>query len=223
MEGKHWSNPSRKGKAQKDFIICSQRNFDSSERVILLLNAIRGNTFLERLDLHAVDGRDGTIPQTLAASLRDSNGLAHLGLHYWAMDESSWSELLPVIFGHQSRRTIAFLRRWIPGGPDHSSDFTKAVADEFCSSTIKLRRSLNVDTFNRSDWNALVAPRIERNLYRKRFLAIQKINVSSTHAVVVAAALARMESKPSLVCMLLSQNHGIISGLARDDQVPIPS
>jgi hypothetical protein len=90
-------------------------------------------------------------------------------------------------------------------------DRTKAVADmllvnkhadeiPFCGEV-----SLDLD-----GWNALVAPRVECNLYRMWFVAIQKIEAPSTRAGVVAQALARVERKPSLVWMVLTQNNDVV-------------
>jgi hypothetical protein len=57
------------------------------------------------------------------------------------------------------------------------------------------------------------APAVQKghsNETQKRFLFIQKIHVPSTRAAIVGQALARVESKPWLVSMLLSENHDIL-------------
>jgi hypothetical protein len=81
-------------------------------------------------------------------------------------------------------------------------------------------------SFDRDNWNALVAPRVECNLYREWFVAIQKIQDPSTRAAIVARALARVEKKPWLVWMVLSQNHDVVCsylGEAREDSsVSVP-
>jgi hypothetical protein len=47
-----------------------------------------------------------------------------------------------------------------------------------------------LDLFDSDVWDAIVVPRVEINLYRKRFLAIQKIQNPATLAAVSARALA---------------------------------
>jgi hypothetical protein len=71
--------------------------------------------------------------------------------------------------------------------------------------------SFDDDIFDEDDWNKNVSPRLECNLYRERFPAIQTIGEASTRAAVLARALAKFASKPHLVLMLLNQNHDILS------------
>ncbi len=81
-------------------------------------------------------------------------------------------------------------------------------------------------SFDRDDWNVLVAPRLECNLHRDWFAAIQKIQDPSTRAGIVARALARVEKKPSLVWMGLSQNDDVVCSYqdkAREDPVSVSS
>jgi hypothetical protein len=66
------------------------------------------------------------------------------------------------------------------------------------------------NTFDEDDWNTQVSPRLECDLYRKRFPSIQKIAVTSTRAAALARALAKIASKPHLVLMLLNQNHDVM-------------
>jgi hypothetical protein len=71
--------------------------------------------------------------------------------------------------------------------------------------------SCDDNTFDKGDWDTFVVPRLECNLYWKRFPSIQKIREASTRAAVLARALAKFASKPHLVLMLLDQNHDIVS------------
>jgi hypothetical protein len=54
--------------------------FDSSERFVSFLNALRGNAYLERLDLSRFDLREEGILAALAAAFSENKGLVHLGL-----------------------------------------------------------------------------------------------------------------------------------------------
>jgi hypothetical protein len=60
-------------------------------------------------------------------------------------------------------------------------------------------------------WAALVTPRLEYNVYRTRFPAIQEIRVPSTRAAILASALAHVSNKPSPAFMLLRLNGDILS------------
>jgi hypothetical protein len=81
--------------------------------------------------------------------------------------------------------------------------------------------------FDRVDWDALVARRVECNLYRKRLSPIPKVKALSTRAVVVGRALVRVQKKPSLVWMVLSQSYDVICSCllneARDVSASVPS
>jgi hypothetical protein len=82
-------------------------------------------------------------------------------------------------------------------------------------------------SFDLDDWSVLVAPRVECNLYRKRLSPIPKIKALPTRAAVVARALVRVEKKPSLIWMVLSQNYDVICNYllneARDVSASVPS
>jgi hypothetical protein len=82
-------------------------------------------------------------------------------------------------------------------------------------------------SFDQNDWDALVAPIVECNLYRKWLSPSPKINALSTRAAVVGRALVRVEKNPSLVWMVLSQNHDAICSYllneARGISASIPS
>jgi hypothetical protein len=67
-----------------------------------------------------------------------------------------------------------------------------------------------------ADWGALVVPKLECNGYRKPFRALQKIEVPSTRAAIIARALGHARMKPSLVWITLSQNHGILCSYLGD-------
>jgi hypothetical protein len=84
---------------------------------------------------------------------------------------------------------------------------TGAVADMLLVNKQLENVSFYDDTIDCAIWDTFVAPRIECNW----FFPLKKIAVPSTHAAVVARALAPVESKAWLVWMLLSQNHDIIS------------
>jgi hypothetical protein len=121
-----------------------------------------------------------------------------------------------AISTHKSLRTLSFARIKDEHGNslDLSTrrDRTKALA------TVLLINK-NVDripfdplgTFDHHDWDTLVAPKVECNLYRKRFVALEKIEEPSTRAAVVTRALVHVSGKPSLVYMLLSRNHDVLS------------
>jgi hypothetical protein len=198
--------------------------FESLERLITFMSALRGNTNLERLELPLIDDRQEM--RALAAALRESKGLVHLKVKYVRLlDDSDIAELLESLSLHSSLRSLALTMR-------HSDDtdlkkrreVTKAVADMLSVNERIDVMSFDDDAFDKDDWDAFVAPRLECNLYRERFLSIQKIGEASTRAAVLASALGYSSRKPHLVWMLLNQNHDILSSYldSAHDQVSIP-
>jgi hypothetical protein len=102
----------------------------------------------------------------------------------------------------------------------------RQVADMLLVNERVVEMNFHDRTFHKGDWDAYIAPRLECNLYRKRYPSIQKIGMASTRAAVLARALAKFASKPHLVLMLLNQSHDIVSSfpdsvLKHDDQLSI--
>jgi hypothetical protein len=222
----------REGRGPRGLTI-RPRLFDSPERFISFIHALRGNTYLQRLDLSNDDYNEGS-PQALASALLENKGLVHFGLDGCKLEDHCWSDLMVAISTHPTLRTLKFRDiRHVDG--QSSSPYTKWARTQAVADMLLLNKHIDdipfdyVGTFDRDDWNALVAPRVECNLYWKRCAAIQKIKAPPTRAAVVAQALARVEKKPSLVWMVLSQSHDVIStyrGTAwtrENDSISVPS
>jgi hypothetical protein len=79
--------------------------------------------------------------------------------------------------------------------------------------------------FDFAAWNKLVTPRLECNVYRKRFPAIRKVLEQSTLAAIMARPLSRVSNRPSPAFMLLRQNSDILSSysLRVDPQIATSS
>jgi hypothetical protein len=215
----------RNGRGPRGLSI-GRKSFDSAERFISFISALRINTYLERLDLSNIGSRDDVEAQALTTAVLENKGLIHFGLTGCGLDGHCWDELMAAISTHPSLRTLHF-RDFVPSTGSTKHDRTKAVAD-------MLLVNKHIDaipfccevSFDLDGWNALVAPRVECNLYRKRFVAIQKIEALSTRAAILTRALVRVEEKPSLVWMVLSHNHDIICSYllkeARDISASVP-
>jgi hypothetical protein len=183
--------------------------FDSSERFTSFLNALRGNSHLEKLDLSGFDFREEGVLAALAAALFENKGLAHLGLQRCDLDESGFCKTVRAISTHPSLRTLNLTSINI------DMDVTEAVA-EMLSHNAKLEE-IRIDGYQYcSVWAALITPRLECNVYRKRFHAIQEIRVPSTRAAVLASALAHVRNKPSSAFMLLRQNGDILTSYSAE-------
>jgi hypothetical protein len=184
--------------------------FDSPERFITFTDALRSNSHLERLDLRGFNFREEGILDALAAALLENKGLAHLGLQHGRLDESGFRKLLKAISAHPSLRTLDLKFRDLDMD---KTEATKAVVEML--SVNKQLEGIRIEAFSSpfksSAWAALVSPRLECNVYRKRFPAIQEIRPPSTLAAVLAGALAHVSNKPSLALMLLRENVGILS------------
>jgi hypothetical protein len=186
--------------------------FDSSERFASFLDALRNNSNLERLDLSRFDFREDAILGGLAAALFENKGLFHLGLPgcRW-LNTSCFCKVLRAISTHPSLCTVDLAYTSIDMD---ATEATKAVA-EMLSVNEQLEEIRIEDrirySFDSSVRVKLVIPRLEYNIYRKRFRAVQEIRVPSTRAAVLASALAHVSSKPSPVFMLFRENVDILS------------
>jgi hypothetical protein len=115
---------------------------------------------------------------------------------------------MAAISTHPSLRMLEFREIQDKNQNDSSSsmkgDRTIAVAE-----MLKVNTQVDEIPFDiirsTSNRNKVIAPRVESNLYRKRFPALQKIQLPSTRTAIVAMALARVASKPSLLWMILSR------------------
>jgi hypothetical protein len=211
-----------------DFIINSTQ---SPERLISFMNALRGNTYLERLDLMGGWGNNHRQPTPhlpLHAALLENKGLTRLCLCGFYFDYLCWPELMAAISTHPSLRTLIFENiRDDPFSASGSRERTDDVADmmlvnkqleeiRFDNLAFMSPRFRPGPPFDQTLLDSLVFPRLECNLYRKRFAALQKIEVSSTRAAIMATALVRVTRKPSLLWMALSQNRDIICSHLED-------
>jgi hypothetical protein len=203
--------------------LCLDRSqFVSPERFISFINALRGNTYLQRLDLSNICSGEGS-SQALAGALLKNHGLVHFGLYMYEMD--GWNEIMAAISTHPILRTLNF-RFNRNSSADNKRARTKSVADMLLVNKRVDKIHFYSNTFDRDDWDAFVTPRLDSNLYREYFVAIQKIQDPSTRAANVARALARVKKKPWLVLMVLSQNHDVACSylsVSRDDSVSVPS
>jgi hypothetical protein len=125
---------------------------------------------------------------------------------------------MAAISTHPSLRTITFRHIYnLDGGSSSAS--TKRDRTTTIANILLVNKHIDEIpffcevSFDRDNWNALVAPRVECNLYRKhrkRISPIQKIEALSTRAAIVAQALVRVEKNPSLVWSVISQNHDVV-------------
>jgi hypothetical protein len=202
----------REGRGPRGIRLGRSDAFDSPERCISFINALRGNTYLERLDLSDIFSADGS--QAFARALLENKGLIHFGLNRCTLDGHCWSELMAAISTHLTLRTLNFRGihdvDYLSPSSSTKRERTKSVADMLLFNKHIDEIPFDSDTFDCNAWNAFVAPRLDCNLYREWFVAIQKIQDPSTRTAVVARALARVERKPWLLWMILSQNHDIV-------------
>jgi hypothetical protein len=205
--------------------LCFDGNpFDSSERLVTFMSALRGNTNLERLELPPID--DSQVKQALVAALHENKGLVHLDVYFYELVDSDITELLESISLHPSLLSLELTMCTSDADLKRRREFTKAAADMLSVNERVQVISFRANMFDEDDWDAFVAPRLECNLYREQFLSIQKVGEASTRAAVLARTLAKFSSKPHLVWMLLNENRDIVSiylDSAHYDQTSIPS
>jgi hypothetical protein len=80
--------------------------FNSSERLNEFVNALRGNTYLERLDRSYLYVGDGKLEAPVDA-LSENQGLVHRGLQQIIVDDGCWNNLVSAISKHPTLRTLA--------------------------------------------------------------------------------------------------------------------
>jgi hypothetical protein len=206
-------------------VVGNWRPFDSSERFLSFMNALRSNSHLERLDLSHVDFREDGICGALAAGLFENEGLVHLALPGCALDERDFCELMRAISTHPSLRTLDLTDIELDmNATEATEEVAKVLSDNDQLEEIRIDED-DDDPFDSLAWDKLVIPRLEYNIYRKRFPPIQNLRVPSTRAAVVASALSCVSNKPSPVFMLLRQNGDTLSSypLRVDPQVATSS
>jgi hypothetical protein len=210
----------RQGRGPKELLFPINTPFRSSASLVGFINSLRGNDHLERLHI-------GDLQETraLAAALRENKGLVHLKVRFYALDEIDRTELLKAISVHPSLLSLNLEILYSDTNVKKRREFTKAFADMLSVNERIEMVSFYNDTFDKDDWDVFVVPRLECNLYRERFLLIQKIEEASTRAAVLARTLATFSSKPHLVWMFLNQNPDIVSSYldSSHDQPSIPS
>jgi hypothetical protein len=187
-------------------------DFELAETHGDFMNPLRGNTHIDIGSLHVCHDNF----QTLIAALPEHRGLTHLGLTDSTVSLYWWEKLMGAIAEHPSLQTLSF-ENIVEDREDHEDESLLFERHEPIHALAgMLAKNEQVDRIQVEDpldedvWNAVVVPRLEINLYRKRLLAIQKIQNPATRAAVTARALARLENKPSLQFMLLSQNEDIV-------------
>jgi hypothetical protein len=121
--------------------------------------------------------------------------------------------VLCAIAKHPSLRTLSFEEIYDKNEVTFLKrhDPIHALADTLAKNERVVDEIQVEGSFDRDIWDAVVVPRLEINLYRKRFRAIQAIGLEKTRAAVVTRALARIalagvKSESSLIFMVLSQN-----------------
>jgi hypothetical protein len=182
-------------------------------------NALRGNSYLERLDLSYLDvgKRLEERLEALVDALSANEGLVHLGLRHSFVDDGCWNNLVRAVSKHPTLLTLTFeniidnkncgfLKR-----RDRINALAGMLSENEQVEDIQLKERFFTDTYDRVIWDELVVPRLECNVYRKRFVVIQRIQNPKTRAAVMTRALAHVKSKSSLLYMLLSHNHDIVS------------
>jgi hypothetical protein len=196
--------------------------FDSQERFIFFLNALRGNTYLERLDLSRFDLREEGIHAALAAALFENKGLVQLGLQNCHFDESGFCKVLRALSAHPSLRTLDLTGIELDmDGTKATEEVAKTLSDNVQLEVILIDEDDDDSPFDSLAWDKLVIPRLEYNIYRKRFPPIQNIRSPSTRAAVMASALAHVSNRPSPAYMLLRQNGDILSSYPRVEEPQI--
>jgi hypothetical protein len=112
---------------------------------------------------------DCQVTQALVAALRENKGLVHLAVNFRGLDESDWTEsdnteLWESISLHPSLRSLDLNLRRRDIDPMKRREVTNAVADMLKVNERVEVMSFHNNSFDKDDWDAYVAPRLECNL-----------------------------------------------------------
>jgi hypothetical protein len=183
--------------------------FQTQERWDSFSNALRGNNRLKYLKIGILDADE--VLEVLADALPENQGLVHLSIHDPLISTSCWSKVVCSISRHLSLRTLDFyVSESYESDEEAKRQRTRAVANMLYVNRHVEEIQFYDSTYNRNEWDSDVVPRLECNIYRKKFPSIQTIEIASTRAAVLGAALARVSYAPSLLWMLLSKNQDTV-------------
>jgi hypothetical protein len=149
---------------------------------------LRGNTYLERLDLADLHVGDGKL-EALVDALPEIVGLVHLGFRRCTLGDGCWNPIMGAISEHPTLRTLLFgsigdeNEGWLLKRRDRIGALAGMLSENEQVEDIQVEQDFDEDdtyeydedTYDRVVWDELVVPRLECNLYRKRFAPIQRI------------------------------------------------
>jgi hypothetical protein len=201
----------------------------SDERRESFFMSLRNNTHLECLEISPLIVGNKAL-RVLADALHDNKGLLELSVLFDdGVSNEGWSELIKAVSSHPSLRTLNLSIR------PEMSDFdledldevveagrhrTNAVSEMLLLNKKVETMSCDLDTYDLTDWDARVVPRLDCNRYRSRFLAIQQIgNDIQKRAAVLAEAMACVSAKPWLLMTILFQNQDAIASFVAEKPV----
>jgi hypothetical protein len=130
------------------------------------------------------------ILQALADALLENNGLVELSVR--AVSSAPWIRAVQAISTHSTLRKLDISFLDFPVVRDEEASKrrqTRAVAEMLVVNTQVEDIKFYDSVYDRSIWDTGIVPRLEYNIYRKRFRAIQKVDVS-TRAAILGAAMS---------------------------------
>jgi hypothetical protein len=202
----------RTGQGPQGLSLSDMKPFTTLERWISFMDALEDNNgSLKFLEIAFREGHHvDEILQGLADALLKNSGLAELSIRFesFAQCKNVWH----AISAHPSFRklNLSFFYNDVPRDEELKRERTKAVVDM----PLKNKQVEGIEfydhVYDRSTWDTGAAPRLESNIYRKRFPAIQKVDDTSTRAAILGAAMGRVRTKASLLYMLLCDNRDTI-------------
>jgi hypothetical protein len=218
-KGKSLIESIRTGRGPQGLSFGDTTPFTTLERWMSFMKALEENNG----SLHFLKIRAGTeirtgrfsdeILQALADALPKNNGLVELSICFESVVQ--WNYVLQAISTHPTLRKLdlSFFGEVDPVDASHKESKrlqTQDVADMLSVNKQVEDIQFHDNAYDRSTWDTDVAPRLEYNIYRKRFPAIQRVGDTSTRAAILGAAMDRVRTRPSLLYMLLCDNHDTV-------------
>lgn len=217
------------GKGSGPRAICISTNlrdrsfpFESPTQCIHFADSLKNkNCQLTRLYVNNVTFRhisphaDHDVLTNLAEALRENRSIVQLTLRNIIPDTVVFSQLTAALAYHPGIQELHLaVQSYCPSIPVHESiEQDKMMRTKFILDLLTINPNIEIVIFDRETyhldyWETYVAPRLEHNIYRKRFRALQNsIALERGREALIPQIWKRIQHNPSLVYTLLMENY----------------
>lgn len=182
-----------------------------------LQNALRTTTSLRTLGINV------SLNQQFSRSLGQNQSLRELELHYsGTISENEWADIFAAVRVHPTLEKITF-RGYIPR-VDTTREArvarTRVIWDALQENTVLLEIHVHPSLIDEQFWDDQIGPRLKVNRYRPLVRQLVEESDGRLQRQLFGAATLQYEvnRNPSLMFLLLSNFHDLLSELNTDDE-----